>query len=118
MRTAWLMVALLLAPAAHTHHSFAQYDATHRLTLVGVVKEFQWTNPHVYLEMYVLNEVGEAQTWLLESSSPNQLTRAGWSRTAIHVGDRLTVEINLLKSGQRGGWLIKCVLPDGRSFGG
>ena len=118
MRTAWLMVALLLAPAVRAHHSFAQYDANSRLTLTGVVKEFQWTNPHVYLEIHVLNEAGEEQTWLLESSSPNQLTRAGWSRTAIRVGDRLTVEINPLKTGQHGGWLIKCSLPDGRIFGG
>jgi hypothetical protein len=113
-----LALSLLLSRVVAAHHSFAQFDANQLLTVTGVVQEFQWTNPHVYLEVRSLTAAGDEQVWLLESSSPNQLTRAGWSRSAIHVGDQLKLEFHPLKTGQRGGWLVKCTLPDGRVFGG
>jgi hypothetical protein len=113
-----LAVATLSATAPQAHHSFAQFDGKQVAQVQGTVKALQWTNPHVYLEVQVRNAAGEDELWLFESSSPNQLTRAGWSRHAISTGDQLSVEFHPLKSGKRGGWLIKCTWPDGRTLGG
>ena len=50
--------ALLTASAALAHHSFAMFDQSTTVTLAGSVKEFRWTNPHVFIEMLVKNDSG------------------------------------------------------------
>ena len=116
------MLYLLLALAGvvgpvPAHHSFARFDADRRIELVGTVKEFQWTNPHVFLELYVIGQDGETVRWLLEGGSPNQLARDGWSRAVMQPGDKVEVTVSPLKSGKNGGWILKCVLPNGQTLG-
>jgi hypothetical protein len=111
-----LLLAVIALPA-QTHHSFARFDPDRRIELTGTVKEFQWTNPHVYLELYVPRPGADPERWLLESGSPNQLSRDGWTRNSIHAGDRVTVTVSPLKSGRNGGWILKCVLPGGQTLG-
>ena len=89
-----LMTALMLwgAAPALAHHSFsAEYDEKKVMTLKGVVTRFEWTNPHVRFYVDVKDEKGAVTNWDLEIMSVNTLTRAGWSRHSLKVGEEVTV---------------------------
>jgi hypothetical protein len=100
------------AGAADAHHSFAMYDATKLVTITGTVKEFQWTNPHAILWVYVDPEkTGKTELWSFElSTSPGPLSRLGWTKHSLGPGDKVAVEINPLRDGQHGGSLKKATL--------
>jgi hypothetical protein len=106
-------VAMAIAAAwpAGAHHSFAMYDRTKTSTLKGTVKTFQWTNPHVILWLVVQPDGGgAAQEWSIETTSPGVLTRAGWTRQSVKVGDRVSVEFDPLRDGTHGGSLDSLTL--------
>ena len=113
-----VVIVLVLGQAAtvpvYAHHSFAMFDTVNRVTLTGTVTTFEWTNPHVYIEIDVPDPKGVAKHWSIELGSPSILMQSGWKFTAIKVGDRLTLLVNPLKSGQPGGMLVQATLTDGR----
>jgi hypothetical protein len=112
------MIAGLLAPASQAlgHHSFAaEYDEKKVITLKGVVTRFEWTNPHVRFYVDVKDEKGNTSNWDLELMSVNTLTRAGWDRHALKVGDEVTVTAYMAKDGsKRGNARGSVTLADGR----
>jgi hypothetical protein len=109
---ATLMLAVPLAPAL-AHHSFAMFDQKKIMTLKGTVTEFQWTNPHAFLELDVPG-AGKVQHWSIELNSPNNLKRQGWARASLKPGDKVTVRINPLRDGKPGGLFLDVVLPGGK----
>jgi hypothetical protein len=108
---------LLLSMPMLAHHSFTMFDMSRSLTLVGTVTDFQWTNPHVYIEIDVPNDKGATNHWSIEMGSPSILIQSGWKFKSLHKGDKVTLVINPLKNGQSGGFLSKATLPDGRTLG-
>ena len=103
-----LTMAALLAVPAQAHHSFAMFDQGQVTSFKGTIKEFQWSNPHAVV--WVVNEAkpsATADVWTIELTSPGNLTRMGWTRHALSVGDKVNVEINPLRDGQHGGSLKK-----------
>jgi hypothetical protein len=96
------------------HHSFTMFDMTKRLTLIGTVSSFEWTNPHSYIEIDVPDEKGAVKHWSIELGSPSILMQSGWKFNSIKAGEKLTLIINPMKSGQAGGFLSTATLPDGR----
>jgi hypothetical protein len=106
------VAALAVAAPALAHHSFAMFDQKKVMTLAGTVHEFQWTNPHAWIEMDVLQK-GKAQRWSIELNSPNNLKRQGWKRDSLKPGDKVTVRIAPLRSGQHGGLFLDVKLPNG-----
>lgn len=110
--TAVLIAAACAAPAL-AHHSFAMFDQTKTMTLTGIVSEFQWTNPHSFIELDVTNKSGGKDHWSVELNSPNHLVRQGWKRTTVKPGDKVTITLNPLLSGKKGGLFNSIVLPDG-----
>ena len=109
-----LLAALVPAEA---HHSAAMFDSEHTRSLTGTVREFQWTNPHSYIQLVVKNERGEEEEWSLEMGAPVYLYNQGWRRTTVKAGDRLTVTIAPLRNGDKGGLLLKAVTVDGKALG-
>lgn len=105
--------AVLAASPALAHHSFAMFDQRRIMTLEGTVTEFQWTNPHAFIEMDV-RAGGKVTHWSIELNSPNNLKRQGWTRTALKAGDRITLRMNPLRDGEPGGLFLDVRLPDGR----
>ena len=112
-----LAAALMAAAPALAHHSFAMFDRQKEITLKGTVKEFQWTNPHSFIEIEVADDKGVITPYSIEMNSPNNLTRQGWKSTALKAGDKVTVVMNPLRDGSRGGLFVSVMLPDGKVLG-
>jgi hypothetical protein len=102
------VIAVIGAAAAPAlaHHSFAMFDNQKTLSLDGTVKDFQWTNPHTWVQLVVKEPNGKETEWSIEGSSPNALARSGWKRTVLKPGDRAVVVIHPLKDGTNGGSLV------------
>ena len=107
----------LFAVPALAHHSFAMFDADKTVELVGTVKEFQWTNPHSWLQVMVSDNAGKMTEWSLEMGAPGGLARSGWRPKTVVPGDKVTVSIHPLKDGSAGGQLLSVVLPNGTKMG-
>ena len=112
------LATLVAASSAQAHHSFAMFDRTKRVTLVGTVKAFQWTNPHSWVQLTVPGAQGEMEEWSIEALSPNVLGRQGWKRNTLNPGDKVSVVINPLRDGGKGGNLVAVTLANGETLGG
>jgi len=99
------------------HHSFAMFDDAKELVVTGEVTEFQWTNPHTWIEMDVPDGNGVTKHWSIEGGSILGLSRQGWKRKTIERGDKISVVIHPLKSGEPGGSLMGVVTADGKVLG-
>lgn len=112
-----MIAGVLLAIPALAHHSFTMFDMTKRVTLNGTVTSFEWTNPHSYIEVDAPDEKGAMKHWSIEMGSPSILMQSGWKFSSLHAGDKVTLIINPLKSGQNGGFLNEATLPNGKVLG-
>src|SRR3982751_971787 len=114
-----LTVALLIASApAWVHHSGAMFDPTKEQTLVGTITEFNWTNPHSSFKVSVPAADGKEEVWAVEMNGPQNLVLAGWKRTTIKAGDKVTVVVRPLRDGKPGGSFVSIMLPDGKKLTG
>jgi hypothetical protein len=98
-----LMVAAWHAQPLSAHHSFAMYDNGKQVTIEGVVKELQWTNPHVWIQVLVPNASGGQDEWSVECTSVNFMMRRGFTKHTIKAGDKISVTLTPLKDGSHGG---------------
>ncbi len=108
---------LATAAPAFAHHSFAMYDNDHQIKLAGTVSRFQWTNPHVYIELENNDTSAKVAHWTIECANPGILDRVGWKFNMIKPGDKLTVIVAPLRTGEPGALLKQVTLSDGRVFG-
>jgi hypothetical protein len=100
------------AVPALAHHSFAMFDQKKVMTLEGTVVQFQWTNPHAFIELEVPNGA-RVQRWSIELNSPNNLTRQGWRRSSLKPGERISVRVAPLRNGHPGGLFLDLKKSDG-----
>jgi hypothetical protein len=102
--------------AAGAHHSFAMFDQEHKVEREGVVKEFRFNAPHVFLMVEIKDEAGAANVWALEGEAPTALVREGWTARSLKPGDEVKLIVAPLRSGAAGGaWVIKdTTFRDGR----
>lgn len=118
-RTAALvgMLCAVIANKATAHHSFAPYDADVQIVLKGTVTHYQWTNPHVYIELDAPDaESGETRRWLIECANPGILNRVGWKWNMVKEGDEIAVIVSPLLNGDPGALLKAIRLPDGSEY--
>jgi hypothetical protein len=102
-----------ISGSALAHHSFAMFDQRKVMTLEGTVTEFQWTNPHAFIELDVAD--GNANRhWSIELNSPNNLTRQGWNRASVKRGDKVSLRISPLRDGRPGGLFLDVKLASGK----
>ena len=120
LKTVSLAAVTLCAFAAPAlaHHSFAMFDADKTVTMKGTVKELEWTNPHSWLRIMVVDQAGKTVQWGLEMGPPARQIQRGWKPDSLRPGDSVTVNIHPLRDGSRGGQLVNATLPDGRTVGG
>jgi hypothetical protein len=110
---------LFLAAAAFAHHSFAMFDMSKQITVVGTVREVEWVSPHMWLWLDVTG-AGQAapQVYGFEALSAGELhRREGWSKSTVKPGDKITVQYAPFRNGKAGGRLVHVLLADGRTLG-
>lgn len=89
------------------------YDGAKTITLRGIVTEFRWTNPHVTITIMTERVKGqEGDLWILESTSPGNLARVGWTRTSVKSDDRVDLLVAPLRDGGHGGRCLMVTFLD------
>jgi hypothetical protein len=119
-RSRVILAAFVLMPAAQAHHSFSMFDNEKEQTIEGVVKEFQWTNPHIWVQVNVRDTAGKVTEYSIEGGSPNGLKRQGWNKDTMRPGDRIVLKMHPLKDGSPGGSFVSATVngaPVGREAG-
>jgi hypothetical protein len=114
-------IAAILALAAPllAHHSFAaEFDASQALRITGALTKIEWTNPHSYFYIDVKDEAGNITKWSCEAGSPGALSRRGFKRGDIKLGDTIIVDGYRAKDGSRLMDARRVTLPDGRIVSG
>lgn len=101
------VVLLAFAGAVSAHHGSAAYDMDKSVTIKGKITDFQFINPHVLIFMDVKDDSGKVTNWAGELTSPNRLTRLGWNKDTLKVGDDVTMAGAPSKSGAPRMWANK-----------
>ena len=113
------VLAGFTSSALYAHHSFsAMYDASRPVRLVGTLAKVEWTNPHSYFHIDVKGRDGKVTTWACEGAGPGALSRRGFNKTDIKVGDTLIVDGYLAKSGGHVIDARRVTLPNGKIVSG
>jgi len=110
-------VILLVGRPVAGHHSFAMFDSVNKTTITGTVTRFEWTNPHVFIEVDVPGANGQVKHWSVELGSPSILQRSGWKFSDVKPGEKITAIVNPLRDGRPGGMLYRLTLADGSMRG-
>ena len=114
---AGLLVAIV--PNVDAHHSFAsEFDGNKTVRLVGKLTKIEWTNPHSYFYLDVEDQNGKVSNWGCEAGAPGALSRRGFKKGDIKLGDTLVVDGYLAKDGSHLIDARRVTLPDGRSVSG
>jgi uncharacterized protein DUF6152 len=117
---AFVAAFLAIAVSASAHHSFAaEFDGSKPMRIVGTITKVQWTNPHSFFYVDVRDESGNVVNWACEGGGPGALSRRGWKRGDLKLGDTLVVDGYLARDGSHLIDARRVTLPDGRSvYGG
>ncbi len=111
-------VALTAGTAALAHHSFAMFDKAKEIELKNAtVKDWQWTSPHTWLYLLVPNGTANPDKYSIEGGNPGLMRRQGFEKGSLAPGDKITVYVSPLLSGEKGGALNAVRLPDGKVLG-
>ncbi len=108
------LITALTGGSALAHHSGAMFDRTKQVTLAGTVKEYQFANPHVWIEVMVAGKDGKPIQWSIEGEGPPIMARMGLGPSRLKVGDKVTVQAHPLRDGRSGGSFIAITLADGK----
>jgi len=104
----------IISCPAFAHHGGAMYDRTHVINVKGTVTAFDWANPHVMIYVDVKNDKGELQKWSIETrGGPNVLSKAGWTKDTIKVGELITLVGYPNKNGSANMRLQKIIFSNG-----
>jgi hypothetical protein len=105
--------ALFLAPVAEAHHSNSAFYVTKIITIKGVVKEFRWSNPHVWVILTVDDGKGNLVDWKVEGRPPGILGRAGWTPRILQPGETVTIDLSPAKDDSASGLIARVTKADG-----
>jgi hypothetical protein len=110
-------VAIFL-PQLWAHHGNAAYDTDKKITVKGTVTQWIWANPHCVLQFDATDESGQTVHWSTETENPTTMSHSGWSKSAIKIGDEVSVTMVTVKNGKPIGRIVEVVLPSGQKLEG
>ena len=113
---AGLGVALAAGPAS-AHHSGAMFDSTKTVTLAGTIKEFQFTNPHSWVQIMVPDATGKPVEWSIEWGGVSGLYKQGIRASSLKPGDKVTIVGSPLRNGNPGANMRSITGADGKPIG-
>jgi hypothetical protein len=108
-----LGTALFLTPLAQAHHSNSAFYVTKVITIQGVVKEFRWSNPHVWVILTVDDGKGNKVDWKVEGRPPGILGRSGWTPKSLQPGETVTIDLSPAKDDTASGLIARVTKADG-----
>ena len=97
---------------AVAHHSSAMFDKSLVRQESATVREFQWTNPHVWIQIYIAGDDGEQVEWSIEGGGPNSLFRHGWRPNSFKPGDVVEIRFNPMLDGSSAGFFVGAKLAE------
>ena len=113
------VVVFLTAIPARAHHSFAaEFDGSRSIRITGTITRIDWTNPHSYFYVDVKDDKGNVVNWGCEGAGPGALTRRGWRKGDVKIGDTLIVDGYPAKDNSHLMDARRVTLPDGRVISG
>ncbi|MEO6340764.1 MAG: DUF6152 family protein [Caulobacteraceae bacterium] len=110
------MASLVAASPSLAHHSAAMFDKTKTVTLSGTVSQFQWTNPHSWIQV-VVEDGGAPVEWSVEMGAPVELFRIGWRPATLKPGDKIVLIVNPMRDGGHGALFVSGKRQDGAPIG-
>ena len=113
-----LVLTAIASGGAVAHHAFSMFDQRQQVLLEGEIKEFQWTNPHSYIQLLVKDAAGKEVEWSLEMAAPTYLANNGWRPSTLKPGQQISVTMSPLVNGSNGGLVLGVTTADGRNLGG
>jgi len=120
-RQRWMAIAaaVLTLGTALAHHSTAEFDYAKEVTIKGIVKEVQWTNPHSFIQLLVDGQQpGEKIQWSVEIGSPTLNINLGWRKDSVKPGDAVTMNLAPARNGKPYGTLRVLTFADGKQLKG
>ena len=111
------LAVTMASSAAQAHHSFAMFDMSKEVTVTGTIKQFQWTNPHAYIQLMAKDSAGKDVEWSMEMGAPMYLYARGWRPSSLKAGMRVSVVLNPLRNGKPGGVVRDVTTADGKKIG-
>ena len=118
------IVTCLGALPAGAHHSTAAFDNSRVIKIEGTITQFRWINPHASIKIDGVTAGDDPDgVWTVEMTAPNVLINEGWTRTALQVGDKVTMFVNplrnavVLNDGSTGSLYVGVILKDGKTLG-
>jgi len=110
------LTMLLVCGQVFAHHGSSNYDLSKPTSVKGTITKFEFINPHSAIHLEAKDDKGNAEQWLIEADSPNNLGRAGWNKDSLKPGDQVTVVGNRLKDGAKVMRLQKVIFADGKEL--
>ena len=117
-------IAIAIVLPAGAHHSTAAFDTSRVVKLEGTITQFRWINPHASIKIDGVTAGDDPDgVWTVEMTAPNVLINEGWTRTALKIGDKVTMYVNplrnqvVLNDGSTGSLYVGVVLADGKTLG-
>jgi poly(3-hydroxybutyrate) depolymerase len=117
-------LAVLTVLPATAHHSTAAFDTSRVVKIEGTITLFRWINPHASIKIDGVSDGDDPDgVWTVEMTAPNVLINQGWTRTALKVGDEVTMFVNPLRNavtlndGSTGSLYVGAILADGSQLG-
>lgn len=112
-----IVSVLMFSGALWAHHASRQVYEGKSVTLMGVVTDYEWANPHSVLSVAVKDQNGRVAEWHAEILPPSEMLRAGWTKESVKPGDEVTLTGRPGKYAQHILWLQYLVTPGGRKLG-
>jgi hypothetical protein len=110
--------ALLVSSQALVAHHAGTMFSDEVKEISGTIKEFQFTNPHSWIQVMVETKAGEPpQEWSVEWGSPNQLGRNGIRPSTFKPGTKVTMRVRPMRDGSPAGGFVGAKFEDGKTVG-
>jgi hypothetical protein len=114
LRISMAGVLLLATVGSYAHHSAAMFDRTKKVTISGTVAQFQYVQPHSWIDVKTIDAEGKETTWAFEGGAPMQMKMVGLTPDVLKVGDKITITGHPLRDGRSAAAFLELTLPSGK----
>jgi uncharacterized protein DUF6152 len=108
--------ALAVSGPLYAHHGNASYDVEKTVTVKGVVTEYIWANPHVFVKVDAKDDAGNTSHWVIEAQNIVAQSDLGWTNAMFKPGDQVVIDVTPAKNGRPIGRFKGRIVINGQEF--